>query len=619
MNVGQKLALLVVASALLFIGSYGITWMLLGPLDRVSTEQRLLENVGKANLKLQMTLSSLWQVPLSTDVESIQKAVEENETAYSALSGVTLIPQLTKDLGAALKAVQNLKSLSDESIQTFQSVLKDLSGIAEFQEYAGQGKTLLDLYTFSKANSFAELEYALVQLNANMLPLKEALLTSSTVIARQASFIEEEVGKIKSQAFLTVALVLLVMLLLVTAASFWLARSITTAIRSIDRNIALVSNGDLTIRFQLKSRDELGRLATNLDKMIDAWNTSLSIIQKAASDQSKMKEQLVQTVSTATSSSIEIEANSRSIQSQMGRLDSMIITGARKMNGISEAFGEFKGKIDVQEENVSSTTASADQMLSSISRIAELTTQDRKAVGELVNRATDGQIVLEAAFARVAEIAGSVEEIQEMAQIIADIASQTGILALNAAIEAAHAGEFGKGFSVVADEITKLASVSAESSAQIARSLPQIVSSLTAATSTKTETSEAFEAIRNQIDEVALSLTEIEARVSDLQVGGRTILGSMAELNSHSESITTQAASLVVDSQEVAKTLDEVGRISQEVNSNIGEISLGLNTITQTVQHVSEDATQIGRIGEQLEESVSQFQTQRPSFGNNAG
>lgn len=149
-----------------------------------------------------------------------------------------------------------------------------------------------------------------------------------------------------------------------------------------------------------------------------------------------------------------------------------------------------------------------------------------------------------------------------MASVKAGIASRINLLAMNAAIEAAHAGDYGRGFAVVADEIRQLSVASSASSKSIAVKIKEVTEKIGEAADTKRETSEAFDAISSKTAEA------------------------------------------------IRETVEDLSRISREVVASSGDIVKELAGIGASVGGVSERATRIGEIGDELDCLINHFMTE---------
>ena len=615
MRISQKLLLLVVGSSCTFLGAFVLVyWLLIAPQEPIDKEQRILSNLTEVSADLQFAVVEVGSVPINEVRGTLQQVVEKFEAGFKELDRVTYLPQMSPALAEATSAIANLRDLSapvltswDDDLKNLEEGLKALVGLdpeVTIQAVVGgEGGTKAAMVRF-QASAFTK----------GLVNIQQILAATRSVLANQRATVAEEVGRIRALAVTATTGGILFLFGLVTFLSILTTRSITRSIRILEGGIARVAQGDLTVRFPLRSRDEFGRLAKNLDAMVDQWNRSLVTIQNAAEKNSLTKEQLVGSVATATTSAVEIEANSASIQGQMGTLRQLIEAGSSQMKSIDEAFTRFNAQVEGQNVQVEESVASVGQIVASVERISALAEQDREAVQALVEDSLRGQELFEDSFTKVGEISKSADQILEMAQVIEEITGQTNILSLNAAIEAAHAGEYGKGFAVVADEIAKLANVSAASSQQITQTIKAVVQTIADAAGTKDKTIGTFSAIRTKIGGVSNSVGEIVTRVSEVRSGAQDVLESMEVLRKQSTSITAESGRMVSEARETTQAMAGVDRISQEVLANIGEIGLGLSQISTAIHKVAEDAHAVGTVGEVLDRSVEGFQTDRTAL-----
>jgi len=162
----------------------------------------------------------------------------------------------------------------------------------------------------------------------------------------------------------------------------------------------------------------------------------------------------------------------------------------------------------------------------------------------------------------------------------------------------------------VADEISKLASASAESSALIATTIKDVVAKIREAGATRVETLGAFEAIGTQIGRVSDRSQGIDEEADHMNQGTHRIREVMETLANGSDDTTKEANRIGTVATNVGEALSQVGRISHEVVSNIGEITQGLGEITRTVNEVANQADRLARAGEALDQAVNAFQTE---------
>ncbi len=611
MKISTKLVVLTVGSSLAIAVAVLVYFVILAPVDRMLVERDYLAQAANANLKIQVELNRLMGEPLVDQYANYQQALREYKKSMDHLSAITVLLGINPTLDKAVKTIIGLKTLTISSLATVDEViapvladLKEAFTVPEsngiYAYYAGPDTENGKLHLFNSKEHINNLQIAVAKVN-------QMFIVTINTVAEQYALIDAEISLIKSKGlaiafgimgFLMVASILL---------SLILTRSIGSSIRALAQNIGAMGSGDLRGRFKLTIRDEVGELGRDLDGLLAVLIQSFREIQQASDENLQVKNELVIAVTETTSASVEIEANSNSIKVQMERMDTMIEQSVAGMESMDRNIGIFNQRIVSQNEHVASSAAAITEMMAAIGNISRITEKDRLAAEALVKQANHGQEVFDVAFEKVAEINDRIDLIQDMATVIAGVATQTNILAMNAAIEAAHAGEFGKGFAVVADEIGKLATTSANSSEEIARTIKDVVLKISEAAETKNSTVAAFEAISKSILEVSESVIEIHGNVTELQSGSRQIQEAVEQLRHTSTGITEDARGIGLGSQELGGNISLIGRISHEVVSNISEITVGLRSISGAVGTVSDHTGRLDRIGESLDLAVKRF------------
>ncbi|MBO4640065.1 MAG: 4Fe-4S binding protein [Treponema sp.] len=232
---------------------------------------------------------------------------------------------------------------------------------------------------------------------------------------------------------------------------------------------------------------------------------------------------------------------------------------------LAESDADVEAISKVSEEMVASVTTSAsaiEEMITSIQSVNTVLNTNSESMAELNEATKTGKVSVEEIAVLVGEIEKSSNGLSEMSTVIQQIASQTNLLAMNAAIEAAHAGEFGKGFTVVADEIRKLAESSGKEAKQISDVLKKVKSLIDSTFGKTIAVKEDIEHIVSLADKVSNQETVVKSTVSKQSDGGQQLLESLKIMRD-----STQSVSNAVDS--LRKSTDSVKVAIQQIHFGI--------------------------------------------------
>lgn len=602
--------------ALIFASAAAVYFTLVGAIDRINDERGYLAVLGEAMQGQLISLGKLPYSPMKSAAKDFEKASAKVDEAFAGLGRIKTLRRLNSGLKDAFEVIDNLKELNETRLAKVRKDLEVLDADSQRLFYIiDVSISYFSFYSYDfKADKRSLLPAARAGFDAFMRDIgsmQDSLSASIQTIAEQSSVIDEEIGKIRLRAVVLAALIVLAVLALAALAAMAIANGIAKSIISIERTIAALKEGDLSLRTGVKSRDEIGMLSRNLDLFLDLLSSSLSSIAGISRANIEARDLLIRATGEAGGSASRIESSAASIEERIDRLDSRLGESVGSIGKVAEGIADLDGQIAGQSSMVEEATASVTEMLASLDNMSRITEKDRASSEELVKVAERGRSAFEDASAKVVEISQNVGVIRNMADVIDDVASRTNLLAMNSAIEAAHAGEAGRGFAVVAEEIRKLSEASSGSSSEISVSISAIVRQIEEAAKANAQMKEAFSAIDAGVRGVSLSVSEMHARIGEIKIGCEQILQAMVELQDRSLKVKNGSKSMDEGSEEVKATMGELSRISAEVTTSIGEIAAGLESIIVAIRSVSGFAERVGQGSGRLDEAMGRFKLER--------
>ena len=340
----------------------------------------------------------------------------------------------------------------------------------------------------------------------------------------------------------------------------YLAKKITQPIITLRDATRLISKGDLNAKISVTSKDEIGELAENFNQMV-ASLSSIIINTKNA-----IKIILEQSMYLKTSSN-QSSDTSQAVATAMYQISQ----GTTEQTQETE---KTSNQMTILANKINSLVSKANEVENITVSAKSLGIKSKDSINLLINKANETGEITKKVTENIHDLNISMEEILKITDVITGITEQTNLLALNAAIEAARAGEAGKGFAVVADEVTRLANQSKES----ARMITNIIKDILTKTKVTAQTSEqahvivekqmdAVSSVRVSHDEIIIALDGITKRILDIITAIKEIDSLKNQTINSIMVISSVSEETAAATQEVLASTEEQTAISEQVKT----------------------------------------------------
>lgn len=373
--------------------------------------------------------------------------------------------------------------------------------------------------------------------------------------------------------FIQFAIVLAIVVIVSVILVLLFTRRINKRLNALKYAFESAGNGDMTIEVSDKSGDELSELSVYYNKMRMKLNNTIQTVQQSALQLASASQQLSAGAEETNQASEKITEAVQQIangaQHQMTRIESSESSLKRASADIRDISSNTaaiadkgqlaQSKADIGQKEIANVQAQMDAIHHSIQKSGEI----------------------------IQHLDGRSKQIEQFLSVITQIADQTNLLALNAAIEAARAGEHGKGFAVVADEVRKLAEESQQSAGQISTLITEIQNDMNqSARSVEHVKSEAAEGV-TMIHRTRDAFKEIAAATNEISVEIRDLSASVSNISASAHQINDSFAANTADIKESTENTRQAAALTEEQFAAMEEITAASETLSQLAEELT--------------------------------
>ncbi|MCQ2575938.1 MAG: methyl-accepting chemotaxis protein [Treponema sp.] len=365
--------------------------------------------------------------------------------------------------------------------------------------------------------------------------------------------------------------------------------------------------GDLTVRIPVVHRNELAVLSNYFNQFLEKLHLSVSNIINVGAASESLGENLDCNTEELSISIEDLSKNMNEVNSRITYMDNEIKTSEQNVSRINGFINSVADMINEQSVSVERSSAAIGDMVTSITEIESLTAMKLSKVEVLEKEAAKLEIETKKNVAQMNSASESTKEIISMVSVINNIAARTNLLAMNAAIEAAHAGTAGKGFSVVAGEIRKLAEQTAKNSRNIEASVSEIVEEIDSATKSSQDSSQILSTVLEEISDVAVGLNDTLNSLKNISTGNARIIESLEELNSITNSVTSSSNEMRRGTNEITNSISTIMSITSESKQEIDAMAQNLNKVSDAMVDLTHLSKDNSNNIENLEQEIKKF------------
>ena len=394
----------------------------------------------------------------------------------------------------------------------------------------------------------------------------------------------------------------------ITINTFTNVQQVSTVIKTLNLFLDDLEKKDYRSKpLKVTNRNELGELINGVNKFYDVTKGLLKDFRHSSESSKESSESLNVSIEESFSRFQIIENSVSTVRQDMANQAKGVEDAHSTTAQIINQIKALNAAIEKQSAGISQSSSAVEEMVANVNSVSSILEKNTESVNELAQVSENGRQSVIAAVKLADNVLSKSSDLLAASETIQAIAAETNLLAMNAAIESAHAGEAGQGFSVVADEIRKLAVQSSEQSKNIQHNLKEFAEAVSLITTSTKEIQEQFNIIYELSQKVKDQEHIISNAMTEQTAGNQQVLAGIRSITNSTATVKNSANGMLEGGEQISSEMKLLSETSNTTRQHMAEIMNNLQRVIKSMDNFKNTSLENTRSIIKLQKEIWDF------------